>query len=229
MRLPISGCSCPSVAALSGGTASPTSLGSRPATILILFPCWPAGTCDRALSQNTTQWQPRADSFNHLSGERAQRKRDRNPERLRGLEVDDQVELSRLLHRQLSRLLTLEDTPGVGADQAVLVGDAAPIAHQRAGSGKLAKLINRRHPMPKRQCGKLFNRCVEQWIGANHQSGGTQSHRGRESSVQLGFAAGVHGLQLQSKLSGRGCDLVCLNLGIAALRIDQGGYDPCAW
>ena len=40
-------------------------------------------------------------------------------ERLGGLEIDDQLELGRLLDRQVGGLLALEDATGVDADQAV--------------------------------------------------------------------------------------------------------------
>ena len=72
-------------------------------------------------------------------------------ERLGGLEVDDQLELGRLLHRQVGRLLALEDTAGVDADLAIEVSDAGPVAHQAAGRDELAIRRNRRHRVARRQ------------------------------------------------------------------------------
>src|SRR5215471_15359469 len=42
-------------------------------------------------------------------------------ERLRGLEIDDQLEFCDLLDRQVGRLLAFENPPGVDAKQAVII------------------------------------------------------------------------------------------------------------
>lgn len=47
--------------------------------------------------------------FDHLISAGKQRRRDGQPQRLRGLEVDDQLELDRLLDRKVFRLSALED------------------------------------------------------------------------------------------------------------------------
>src|SRR6516164_747891 len=63
------------------------------------------------------------------------------------LEVNYELELSHLHHRQVGRLLALENAANVKAHQSVHLGDAGPIAHQAAGHRIFAKLINRRHSM----------------------------------------------------------------------------------
>jgi hypothetical protein len=52
--------------------------------------------------------------------------------RLGGLEIDDQLERSRLLHWQVGRLLPVEDLSGVNADLAIGIRDARSIADQAA-------------------------------------------------------------------------------------------------
>jgi len=48
--------------------------------------------------------------FDHLTGASEQRRRHVEAEGFRGLEVDDEIEFGRGLHRQICRLLALERT-----------------------------------------------------------------------------------------------------------------------
>ena len=65
--------------------------------------------------------------------------------RLGGLEIDDQLKLRRLQHRQVGGLLALENPASVDADLTVRIRGAGSVAHQAAGLGVLAQLINRRN------------------------------------------------------------------------------------
>ena len=64
--------------------------------------------------------------FDHLVGAAEQRPRNGEAERLCGLEVDDQFDFRRLHHRQVGRLLALENFPGVDADQTVIFRFTVP-------------------------------------------------------------------------------------------------------
>ena len=59
-------------------------------------------------------------------------------ERLGGLEVDDQLELGRRLHRQVGRLLALEDAIDIAGRAPVLVDQVRPVGNQAAGGDVLA-------------------------------------------------------------------------------------------
>ena len=66
-----------------------------------------------------------------------------------------------LLDRQVGGLLALEDAAGVDADQTVRIRKTAAVAHQAAGRGKLAILVDRGHRVAERQCGELFAPAVK--------------------------------------------------------------------
>jgi len=70
---------------------------------------------------------------------------DRQPERLGGLEIDDQLERRWLLDRQIGGLGALENPAGVDASLARISGEARSIADQAAGRGELAPPIDRRN------------------------------------------------------------------------------------
>src|SRR5262249_9889942 len=88
-------------------------------------------------------------------------------ERLGGLQIDNELELGRLQHRQVGRLLALEDAGHIGASLAKHVGEVRPVADQSAALGELAKGVDRRYRMARRQRGQLHRMAGEQWVGAD--------------------------------------------------------------
>src|SRR5437763_13399951 len=86
-----------------------------------------------------------AHSFDYLIGEREQLGRNLEAERLRGLEVDDQLEPGRLIDRQVGRLLAFENPRGIHADPAISIHQAVPVAHEATSPGHLTIDIDGRH------------------------------------------------------------------------------------
>jgi hypothetical protein len=77
-------------------------------------------------------------------------------ERLRGLEVDHELELGRLHDWQIGRFLTLENSPNVNASLAIRARYVGSVAHQTTSGRKLSKFIYRRNHMTSRQRHELL-------------------------------------------------------------------------
>ena len=74
--------------------------------------------------------------FDHLVGAGEQRWRHREAERLGSLEIDHQLVLGRRLHRQVGRLLALEDAIDIAGGAPVLVEQIGPVGDQAAAGDK---------------------------------------------------------------------------------------------
>ena len=88
--------------------------------------------------------------INYLVGNGEYAWRNFKAERVRGPQIDDQLKFGRCLHRQVSWLVTFEDTPSVGACLMIRFGKTAAVADQTAGYGVLAKCVDCGYPMMKR-------------------------------------------------------------------------------
>src|SRR5262245_62852941 len=99
--------------------------------------------------------QQTASLFDHLVGAGEEWRRNFEAKRPSGVEVDDQLYLGGLMDRQVGRLLAFENPPSVDAGLTIRVRNTASVAHQAAGRGEFAKLVDRRHRVAERECGEL--------------------------------------------------------------------------
>src|ERR1044071_3859669 len=90
-------------------------------------------------------------SFDHLGGLGQNRLRDSEAQRLRGLEVDDEIEFRRLLDWKIGRLLALQDAADVDARLTIHVQEVGPVANQAARQDEVAKPVACRNCMLRGQ------------------------------------------------------------------------------
>ena len=81
-------------------------------------------------------------SFDHLIGAPEQRQRHGEAKSLRGLEVDDQLDLRGLLDWQIGWLFALENAAGVDAGLTERLRKTASIAQQATGRGERPILVD---------------------------------------------------------------------------------------
>ena len=83
-----------------------------------------------------------ASLLDHLIGASEQRRRHVEPKRAGGGQIDDEIELGRLYHGKSAGLGALENVTGIDTDLAIGFGDVGPVAHQAAGFGVRAQVID---------------------------------------------------------------------------------------
>ena len=89
-------------------------------------------------AQANVRFVPTADIgvlIDHLVGTGEKRWRHGKTKRPSGLKIDHQFKLGRRLHRQIGRLLALEDAIDIAGRLTVLVDKIRTIRHEAAGGG----------------------------------------------------------------------------------------------
>src|SRR4030095_11439293 len=103
-------------------------------------------------------------SPNHLVCQDQEGWGERDPQRLSGLEVKDQLVLRRLLHGEGARLGALQNLVDVSGGTPEQVRKARAIGHQGPGLDILPKAIHRRQPARGRQLDQTRALGHKQWI-----------------------------------------------------------------
>jgi hypothetical protein len=90
-------------------------------------------------------------SLDDLVSAGEEHRRERQAERLRGLQIDDQLEFGRPLDRQICRLGAFEDLVDIGRDALLRVVQIGSVAHQTANHNELAERVDCRQLAARRE------------------------------------------------------------------------------
>ena len=165
--------------------------------------------------------------FDHLIGGHLHDQRHREPKRPRCLEIDDELEFHRLLDRQVGRLFTFENPPGVAASEAKGIGNTRAVTDQSANVGKLSQIIDCRERMARCEPDQLIAPTQEERIGAYDDGINMLLNETREGCVDIAFAAGIQGNELDAVCARRSLNVCGLGLrrGISGVdeEADNGG------
>ena len=107
------------------------------------------------------------------------------------------------LHRQVGRLLALEDAADIDARLAIHIRQIGAIAHQLAGRDGLTRSGDCGQRMAQSQSGNLFAPACEVRIGSNIERDGPLLDSSREGALDLVLGAGVDNDDLQPEAASR--------------------------
>jgi hypothetical protein len=124
------------------------------------------------------------------------RRRDRQAERLGGLQIDDELEGRRLLHRQIGRVGALQNFSGVNTRLAIESVGIRAIAYQAAGYDEAPAEIDSGNGVSRCQRQELVASAGQERSGAYEERVSMQL---LEGGVDLGFGGGVQDDDLYSK------------------------------
>ena len=110
-----------------------------------------------------------ASLFDHLVGAGKHHRRERDAERLSSFKVDDQLELGRLLDRNVGRFRPAQNLVGELRGATVQVGQVWPIGHQASRFHEFSKRATRRQSGSERQRADKYPVCVHKRVGNDEQ------------------------------------------------------------
>ena len=123
--------------------------------------------------------------LDHLVCAAEERDRERKAERLRGLEIDDQLNFCDLLHRQVGRPFTLENATGIDTGLPPSIKNVRSIAHKTADRHELAPGVNRWYGMAGRQRDDLIGMGKKKTVAAHLERVSSLLNKVRKGRLDL--------------------------------------------
>ena len=142
-------------------------------------------------------------------------------ERLGGLEVDDQFELGRLLHRQVPRLGALENLVNVASRTSIQVSHTRPVGDESTGRHKFSKPMKRWQLLPRREVRNALSMINGERVFDSNQRFRVLPSRRFEYAIEVVWPSHLQGLNLYPQYSACGLRLFEDNRGIRIGRIPK--------
>src|ERR1700730_6665391 len=156
-----------------------------------------------------------------LVGAGEQQRRDGETKRLRGLQIDHQLEFSGLYDRQVGGLGALENFSDVDACLTIAIRNAWSVACQTAGERSSPGFISRRNAHLGGKRHQLLTPAVHEWTRSDKERMNPARSQYMESVSNLAFVARLHLLNREAE---RACRLIHIGLespGRAEVGIDE--------
>src|ERR1700730_1343829 len=134
--------------------------------------------------------------MDHLIRPPQQRRRNRQAERLRGLEVDDEVELRGLLDGKITRFGAFQDLVHVGRSASKQISNVRSIRHKAPGIDIVPLHIRCRQPVLCRQVHEASSLIGEHDGSQDSQSARARPGHFREGPVEIGGTSRLNALNL---------------------------------
>jgi hypothetical protein len=162
--------------------------------------------------------------LDHLIRLKEERRGDGEAQFLRGLEVDDQLKLYGLLHRQVGGLGAFENFVRISGNSASLVDAVRPIRDKATNLHKLAALIHRREAALGREFYEL-SAVIQREEGRHRdQRLSALTRHGSKGTRQCLRLSHLHGLEPDGQFVGRGLGLLHVarrGLGVSARSLEE--------
>src|SRR5207248_11121790 len=133
-------------------------------------------------------------SLDHLIRPRQQRGRDGEPERLRGLEVDDQLELRGLLDGKVCRLGAFEDPIYIGGTSFAALPDIRSVEEEHACASSVWLSGQARQSIFDGEVGNVGHDAEEEGTLGRHDRLSAASDGCREDARQILSSCNLHDL-----------------------------------
>src|SRR5262245_57599315 len=173
-------------------------MAQRVRTVIVFFMCFSLSrsTCHSTLDTRPFLLDHLIRSYQHI-------RRNRQADLLCRLEVDDELELRRLLHGQVGGLgafQNLVDENGGSPEKFGLVGS---VRHQATALSKISPSPYRRQPMFSCQAYDLFEIRVDEPARRYGECGATCLCCLFKGTLEIACIAYLHGMKLQAQFSRR--------------------------